>query len=71
MHQWYVLATHLNNIHLNNERDRPIWKWTKSKKFSVKSVYEHLTKNENGPTYKAIWKTKIPEKVKLFMWLVA
>jgi hypothetical protein len=43
-HQWYMLAAHLNSIQLNNEKDRPIWKWTKSKKFSVKSVYEHLTK---------------------------
>jgi hypothetical protein len=36
----------------------------KSGKFSIKSVYEHLTKNENGPAYKAIWNAKVPEKVK-------
>jgi hypothetical protein len=43
----------------------------KSGKFSIKSVYEHLTKNENGPAYKAIWNAKVPEKVKKIMWLVA
>jgi hypothetical protein len=42
--QWYMLAAYLSSIQLNNEKDKPIWKWTKSKKFSVKSVYEHLTK---------------------------
>jgi hypothetical protein len=36
----------------------------KSGKFSIKSVYEHLTKNENGLAYKAIWNAKVPEKVK-------
>jgi hypothetical protein len=37
----------------------------------VKSVYERHTKNENGPVYKDIWKAKILEKVKIFMWLLA
>jgi hypothetical protein len=27
---------------LTNEQDRAVWKWTKSGKFSVKSVYNHL-----------------------------
>jgi hypothetical protein len=53
------------------EKDRPMWKWSKSGKFYVNSVYEHLTRNEDGPAYKSIWKAKVPEKVKIFMWLVA
>jgi hypothetical protein len=36
--QWYELVDRLNNISLN---DVTIWKWTGSKKFTVKSVYEH------------------------------
>jgi hypothetical protein len=36
-----------------------------------KGVYEHLTKDEVGPAYKAIWRAKIPEKVRIFMWLIA
>jgi hypothetical protein len=69
--QWYMLASHLNSIQLCDEKDRPIWKWAKSGKFSVRSVYEHLTKDEVGPAYKAIWRAKIPEKVRIFMWLIA
>jgi hypothetical protein len=66
-----MLATHLNGIQLSNDRGMPIWKWSKNKQFTMRSVYDHLTRNGNGPTYKAIWKAKIPDKVKIFMWLVA
>jgi hypothetical protein len=33
-------------------------------------VYEHLTKDDNGPDFKRVWKTKLPEKIKTLMWLV-
>jgi hypothetical protein len=39
-----------------------MWKWTPIRNFSVKSVYEHLTKDENGHAYKVIWKEKILER---------
>jgi hypothetical protein len=48
-----------------------MWKWTASRNFSVKLVYEHLTKDENGHAYKVIWKEEESEKVKIFMWLTA
>jgi hypothetical protein len=35
------------------------WKWTSSK-FSVKSVYDFLTKEETGPSYTRVWNAKIP-----------
>jgi hypothetical protein len=37
--QWYHLATRLNRISLNEGNDQPIWKWTTSKRFTVKSVF--------------------------------
>jgi hypothetical protein len=51
--------------------DEPIWKWTGNKRFSVKFVYLSLTKSDNGPAFRSIWKAKIPENIKIFMWLVA
>jgi hypothetical protein len=69
--QWYELVAHLNTINLNENSDKPIWKWTDGRQFSVKSVYEHLTREYNGPAHKDISKAKIPEKVKIFMWLTA
>jgi hypothetical protein len=57
-------------VTLNDDRNIAIWKWTASKKFSVRSVYEQLSRDESGPNYKRIWKAKIPKKIKIFMWLV-
>jgi hypothetical protein len=68
--QWYELAARLNNVSLNDEKDLPLWRWNANKIFSVKSVYNHLTKNESSVAYKRIWKAKIPEKIKIFMWLL-
>jgi hypothetical protein len=67
---WYELAAHLNSIRLGEGKDRLLWNWTTSKKFFVKSTYNHITRRDRGDAYKAIWKAKIPEKVKIFMWLV-
>jgi hypothetical protein len=69
--QWYELAAILNYVCLNDMDDEPIWKWTGSKMFLVKSVYLSLTKNGNGHAFRSIWKAKIPEKIKKSMWLVA
>jgi hypothetical protein len=68
--QWYKLASKLNNIELNDEVDIPVWKWSKNGRFSVKSVYMYLTKDENGPRFSKIWKAKLPEKIKIFMWML-
>jgi hypothetical protein len=51
--QWYRLATGLNSVTLNESKDKGVWKWTPSRKFTVKSVYLHLARNENGSSYKA------------------
>jgi hypothetical protein len=40
-----------------------------NKQFLVKSVYDHLTKDDAGVACKRVWKAKIPEKMNIFMWL--
>jgi hypothetical protein len=62
--QWCELATKLNRVTLDEEVDVVHWKWNVNKIFSVKSVYEHLTKDDSGLSYKRIWKAKIPAKIK-------
>jgi hypothetical protein len=47
-----------------------MWKWTASKKLLVKSVYNFLSSKDSVPPYARVWKEKIPEKIKIFMWLV-
>jgi hypothetical protein len=68
--QWYQLAAKLNLVSLNGEKDCAVWKWTASKKFTVKSVYEFLSREESGASYKRVWQAKILEKIKIFMWFV-
>jgi hypothetical protein len=69
--QWYNLAQKLNEVVMNESMDAVVWKWAASKKITVKSVYDHLTKNDNGPAFKNIWKSKLPEKIRIFMWFLA
>jgi hypothetical protein len=68
--QWYDLASKLNRFPWHEEKDVAFWKWSASKKFTVKSVYNHLTKTDDGPNFKRVWSAKVPEKIKTFMWLV-
>jgi hypothetical protein len=42
--QWYELARKLNLVTLSQDNDKVIWKWSKSGKFTVKYVYDHITK---------------------------
>jgi hypothetical protein len=60
----------LNEVTLNHDLDEVLWKWSKNGKFSVKSVYEIITRGNGGPFYDRVWKAKIPDKIKVFMWLV-
>jgi hypothetical protein len=50
--QKYELADKLHRVSLNNADDEPVWRWTQSKIFSVKSVYVNLTRGENGPDFR-------------------
>jgi hypothetical protein len=68
--QWYCLAATLNNVRLNEDRDAPFWKWSNKKVFTVKSVYDHLSRGVVTPMCSRIWKSKLPEKIKKFMWLL-
>jgi hypothetical protein len=57
-------------VTLSQDNYQAIWKWSKSGKFTVKFVYEHLTKRDEGPSYSRVWRAKMTEKNKVFMWLV-
>lgn len=46
------------------------WTWDKTGKFSVKSMYRYLFTMETNKPNKKLWKSKIPVKVKVLMWLV-
>lgn len=50
--------------------DEIVWKLENNKRFSVKSMYNALTKNDTDSAYKRIWKAKVPQKIKIFVWLI-
>lgn len=68
---WDKILNDTMKFQLDNDSDVIFWSLEKSGKYSVKSLYNGLTKNESGNYHKRIWKGKIPEKIKIFLWLIA
>jgi hypothetical protein len=54
---------------LSDNTDTVVWKIGKKGRFTVKSVYDALTSSSTRSYHKRIWKGKIPEKIKIFLWL--
>jgi hypothetical protein len=59
--QWYELPEKLNNVALN-EKDQPVWKWTSNKNFTVKSVYDHSTRDDRGTLLKRFGRQRFLKK---------
>ena len=59
-------------MHLDNTKlDSLHWRWTTNKKFTVKSLYEWLDyRGIPNTTFDTIWSSKIPLKIKVFLWFV-
>lgn len=68
---WDAIWADTIGFQLKEAEDVITWKLGKSKKFTVKSLYNALTTNDAGPAHKKIWKGKVPPKIKIFMWLMA
>ncbi|KAG2598168.1 hypothetical protein PVAP13_5KG505028 [Panicum virgatum] len=68
--QRYALAVRLNSIRLSSEQDKPFWLKSSSHVFSVKSLYDSISGNESSVNLLYIWKAKIPQKIKFFMWFL-
>jgi hypothetical protein len=57
-------------VALNNTPDKPIWKFTKSSFFNVKSLYTKLSSVGVDRSFKHLWKAKLPLKIKIWLWLI-
>jgi hypothetical protein len=58
-----------NNVSLSDQVDRIVWCLDK-KGFSVNSLYKKKVSDQVSVPYKFLWKSKLPQKVKIFIWLV-
>ena len=67
---WLQIPNEVYSYNFDNIADEVSWKWSKSGKFSTKTVYNHLAGDDFGSNYKHIWKAKLPYKIKIFCWLV-
>ena len=69
------LLQKVENVHLSQSRaDNRRWKLDLSGLFTCKSYRSFLSKNgivQHFPPYSQIWKSKVPPKVKVLVWLVA
>lgn len=67
---WRDLKKDLDGVLLNGERDQVSWCLEKKGHFTVKSLYNHLVfGGVVNMKLKQLWSSRIPLKVKNFMWL--
>jgi hypothetical protein len=66
--KWLRLVESILMVHLNDHRDS--FRWTASKNFSVKNMYNDLVLKSGTPINCWTWKAKIPLKIKIFLWYV-
>jgi hypothetical protein len=68
---WMTIWRDASSFQLSSVDDSVVWLLGKKGNFTVKSVYNALTSSSNDVYYKKIWKGKIPEKIKIFLWLMS
>lgn len=66
---WRDLKDLIQGVSLNNEKDETVWDLENLKHFSVKSLYRHISfGGVVDMRLKKIWASRIPLKVKFFLW---
>lgn len=68
---WETIWRDASNFRLSTENDRVIWHLGKKGTFTVKSIYNALSCSSYDVCYRKIWRGKIPEKIKIFLWLLS
>jgi hypothetical protein len=69
LQQWDTLKEMVDGIQLTEEKERVKWKIGISGQFRVKDFYLQMRAEGSFPQ-KFLWKTKIPMKVRIFLWLI-
>lgn len=58
-----------NQVSLSDQEDKIVWNLGK-KGFSVNPMYKKKMEDQILISYKFLWKSKLPHKIKVFFWLV-
>jgi len=64
---WQRIVTSLQQVNLVEERDAFIWGLKASGTFTIRSMYAALI-NNGIKVSQDIWQTKLPMKIKVFLW---
>ena len=67
MRSWNQIVSSLHDVNLQAGRDVFVWTLHSSGQFSVRSFYAALISN-GVRVSQEIWKTKIPTKIRIFLW---
>jgi len=68
--RWLHIVCRLMEVNLSDVPDTLQWKLSRSRVFSVKSMYTDLINTGTIPRTVHIWKVKVPLKIKVFIWFV-
>ena len=67
---WEQLMDKLRGVRLQGSKDYPIWILEKSGCYSTRSMYRFLShRGVINKRMERLWKSKLPLKLKIFMWL--
>jgi hypothetical protein len=70
-YQWDALLGALQDSHINKSNDFVSWVLEKSGRYTTKSMYRYILHREVlNIRMRKMWKSKLPMKLKIFMWLV-
>jgi hypothetical protein len=72
MHMWEDLISVMEEVNLNDDTNALIWAYEKSGTYSSNSFYAIISYRGATPLYiPAIWNIKVPQKIHLFLWMLA
>jgi hypothetical protein len=63
------LVSCCNQVTLSDQEDKIVWNLGR-KGFSVNSIYKKKMEDQVLIPYNFLWKSKLPQKIKIFFWLV-
>jgi hypothetical protein len=58
-----------SDYNMSNQEDKLIW-GLGNKGFTVNSLYKKNSMDQIKVPYRFLWKSKLPQKIKVFLWLV-
>ena len=68
--EWCALLSQFHNFQLNSNNDQIVWRWSRTGRFSVHSLYSWLDFGAiPNSSFSTIWNANIPLKIRIFLWL--